>query len=178
MAAPKSVHLAALKTLREETGAPIGEIRAALESSGGDERKARELLRARGASAAAKRQDRATGQGRIEAYIHHDGRMGALIEVDCETDFVARTAEFAQLCRDLAMQVAAMAPRYVRADEVPADIRASREELKQLCLLEQPFVKDQSSSVHDLLKALVAKTGENIVVRRFPRFMLGEALPS
>jgi len=173
----KKISLEAIKALRDKTSAALGDVRAALEASGGDEDKALKLLRERGALIAEKRQDRSTGQGRVEAYVHHDGRLAALIEVNCETDFVARTPEFVQFCRDVAMQVAAMSPRVVRKDELPAaeaenpDLRAS------VCLLEQPFVKDQGTTINDLLNALIAKTGEHVVIRRFVRFALGDASP-
>ena len=167
--------LEAIKALREKTSASLNDIRCALESAGGDEAKALELLRQRGAAIAEKRQSRATGQGRVEAYVHHDGRIGSLVEVDCETDFVARTQEFIQFCRDLAMQVAAMSPRYLRPEDVPAREAASDEARKALCLLGQPFVKDQGLTVQELLKALIAKTGENVVIRRFVKFGVGES---
>jgi elongation factor Ts len=169
------VRLDAIKALREKTSASISDVREALESAGGDEAKAVELLRQRGALIAEKRQGRATGQGRIESYIHHNGRLGSLVEVNCETDFVARTPEFLQFCRDVAMQAAATNPRYVRAEDVPSDARLSAEERKEACLLEQPFVKDPTSTVHDLLKALIAKTGENVVIRRVVTFTVGDA---
>ena len=173
------VSLDAIKRLREKTSAAIKDVRSALESAGGDEAKALELLRQRGAQIAEKRQGRATGQGRgqgrVDSYVHHDGRLGALVEVHCETDFVARTEEFIQFCRDVAMQVAAMSPRYVQPENVPSDEKMSAEELKAVCLLEQPFVKDQQITVGDLLKTLIAKTGESVVVRRFVRFAIGEA---
>ena len=171
----KKPSLDAIKALRDKTSASINDVRAALESAGGDEAKALQLLRERGAAIAEKRQDRATGQGRVETYVHHDGRLGALVEVDCETDFVARTPEFQQFCRDVAMQVAAMSPRYVKPEDVPAGEASGAEALKALCLLEQPFVKDQGTAVKDLLKALIAKTGENVVIRRFVRFGVGES---
>jgi len=152
------VSLEAIKALREETGAPIGDVRSALEESGGDPAKARVLLRKRSAALAAKREGRTTGQGRIEAYIHHDGRIGALVEVNCEGDFVARTDDFKQFCRDLAMHVAAMNPE--------GTVEA---------LLGQPFVRDQATTVGDLLNALIGKTGEKVVIRRFVRFVVGEA---
>ncbi len=170
-----TARLDAIKALREKTSASLNDVRAALESAGGDEAKALALLRQRGAQIAEKRRGRATGQGRVEAYVHHDGRMGALVEVDCETDFVARTPEFVQFCRDLAMQVAAKSPQYLRSEDVPAGDKADAEGLKELCLLGQPFIKDEHSSVHDLLQALIAKTGENIVIRRFVKFGVGEA---
>ena len=175
----KKVSLEAIKALREKTSASLNDVRAALESAGGDEAKAIELLRARGAQIAKKRQGRATGQGRgqgrVDSYVHHDGRLGALVEIHCETDFVARTQEFIQFCRDVAMQVAAMSPRYIGKENIPSAEQAGEEEAKALCLLEQPFVKDQSTTLGGLLKELIAKTGEQIVVRRFARFAVGEA---
>ena len=169
----RKVSLEAIKALREKTSASLNDVRAALESAGGDEAKALEFLRARGAAIAQTRQGRATGQGRIEAYVHHDGRIGALVEVDCETDFVARTPEFQQFCRDMAMHVAAMSPRYVQAGELPAAQQPG--DAQALCLLEQPFVKDPGTTVKDLLKALIAKTGENVVIKRFSTFSVGES---
>jgi elongation factor Ts len=167
-------NLNAIKSLREKTSASINDVRSALEASGGDEAKALEFLRQRGAQIAEKRQGRSALQGRIEAYIHHDGRLGALVEINCETDFVARNDEFKQFCRDLALQVAAMGPRYIRREDVPAAEAADPETLKTVCLLEQPFVKDQKLTVGDLLKALVAKTGENVIIRRISRFGVGD----
>lgn len=163
------VSLEAIKALREETGASINDVRKALEAAQGDLKKAKTLLREQGALMASKRQDRATGQGRIEAYIHHDGRLGACVEVLCETDFVARTPDFVQFCKDVAMHVAAMAPKYVQPSDAPTD------DPDAPCLLAQPFVKDASQTVGDLLKALIAKTGENVVIRRFTRFVVGES---
>ncbi|MBI3020727.1 MAG: elongation factor Ts [Candidatus Omnitrophica bacterium] len=110
----------------------------------------------------------------LESAGHHNGRLGSLVEVNCETDFVARTPEFLQFCRDVAMQVAAMNPRYLRVEDIPPNGGLSAEEVKDACLLEQPSVKDPGVSVKDLLKALIAKTGENVVIRRFARFTLGE----
>jgi elongation factor Ts len=167
----RKVSLEAIKALRDKTSASINDVRSALESAGGDEKKALQLLRERGAAIAEKRQGRATGQGRVEAYVHHDGRIGALVEVDCETDFVARTPEFQEFCRDIAMHVAAVSPRYVQAADAPKDEGDSA----GAALLEQSFVKDPSVTVKELLKALIAKTGENVVVRRFSRFGIGEA---
>jgi len=173
MAPTMKIPLEAIKALREETGAPLGDVRAALEESGGQPEKARQLLRQRGGRLAEKRQDRAAGQGRVEAYIHHDGRLGALVEVNCETDFVARTDDFRQFCRDVAMHVAAAAPQYLRVEDVPADAKLTAEDCRAVCLLEQPFVKDQGVTVGELLKTLVGKTGENVVIRRFVKFTLG-----
>ena len=166
------VSVEAIKTLREKTSASLNDVREALVATKGDEQKALAWLRQRGALVAEQRQGRATGQGRIEAYVHHDGRLAALVEVNCETDFVARTEEFAQFCRDVAMHVAATSPQWVRKDEVPA--QGAHE--AHAVLLEQPFVKDERTTVGQLLQALIAKTGENVVVRRFARFALGEKL--
>ena len=165
----------AIKALREKTSASLNDVRAALEAAEGNESKAIEFLRRRGAQIAEKRQGRATGQGRVESYVHHDGRLAALVEVNCETDFVARTPEFLQFCREVAMHIAGVdpAPRYVRVEDAPSNTGLSIERLKAVCLLEQPFVKDQGQTVSDVLKVLIAKTGENVVIRRFARFALG-----
>lgn len=154
----KKVSADAVKALREKTGAPMGDVRSALEAAGGDEAKARQILQQKGFEHALKRQGRATGMGRIEAYVHHDGRLAALVEVNCETDFVARLPEFQQFCRDMAMQVASQDPP------------------TQASLLEQPFIRDQGQTIAQYLTSLVAKTGENVVIRRFTRFVLGEEL--
>lgn len=164
------VSLDAIKALRDKTSASLNDVRHALVSAGGDEAKALEFLRQRGADIAQKRAARATGQGRVEAYIHHDGRLGAIVEVQCETDFVARTSDFIQFCRDVAMHVAAMAPRYVRRDEVPSGTVG----MDGMVLLEQPYVKDPATTVADLATALIAKTGENVVIKRFMRFAVGD----
>ena len=166
------VSLEAIKALREKTSASVSDVRSALESAGGDETKAFALLRQRGLQLAETRQGRATGQGRIEAYVHHNGLLGALVEVNCETDFVARTTEFVQFCRDVAMQVAAMSPRYIDPDEVP-DAERTGQDAKDTCLLEQACLKDPQTTMRDLLKALIAKTGENVVIRRFIKFSVG-----
>jgi len=177
-----NVSVDAIKALRKKTGAPLGEVRSALEASGGDEAKAIALLRQQGFEAARKRQDRATAAGRIESYVHHDGRVAALIEVHCETDFVARLPEFQQFCRDVAMQVASQNPLCVKLDDLPpAQLNEAKRTGKppadfarELCLLEQPFIKDQGQTIVQYLTALIAKTGENVVIRRFVRFALGE----
>ena len=154
----KPVSLTSIKSLREKTGASVGDVRSALEAAGGDEGKAREILKQKGVKAAATRRDRATALGRVESYVHHDGRVGAIVEVNCETDFVARVPEFQQFCRDVAMQIASMEPAG------PTE------------LLEQPFIKDQGQTIGQYLTSLVAKTGENIAIRRFKRFALGEEM--
>jgi len=181
-----NVSLESIKTLREKTGASVGAVRSALEAAAGDERKAQEILRQKGVEAAEKRKDRATTLGRVESYVHHDGRVAALVEVNCETDFVARLAEFQQFCRDVAMQIASMHPACVSKEQLsPAQLedakkigKSADELAKEVCLLEQPFIKDQGQTIGHYLTGLVAKTGENIVVRRFKRFALGEEVAS
>ena len=165
--------LDAIKLLREATSAPIGDCRAALEEAKGDLTKAKEILRKKGEQTAKKREGRATEQGRIGSYVHHDGRLAALVEIDCETDFVARSPDFQQFCRDVAMHVAAAGPRYVKAEEA-ASQTLNAEERKAACLLDQPFVKDPGTSVGQLLTTLIAKTGENMVIRRFSRIAIGD----
>ena len=170
----------AIKTIREKTQAPIGAIRKALEESGGDEGKALALLRERGASVALKRAGHAASEGRVEAYIHHDGKTGVLVEVNCETDFVARTEDFKQFCRDLAMHVAARQPQYLDTDHVPAGAAAAsgmteQQFIQEACLLEQAYIKDQAQTIAQCVEALTAKTGERVAVRRFVRFRVGEA---
>ena len=166
------VSVDAIKTLRDKTSASLSDVRKALESSGGNEAKALQLLRERGAAIAETRQGKAAGDGRIEAYVHHDGKLAVLVEVNCETDFVARTGDFQQFCKDVAIQVAAMNPTFVRPEDAPAGTDA--ETVKASALLAQPFVKDAGTTVGELLNALVAKTGEKVLVRRFVRFAVGE----
>ncbi len=188
-----------VKALREQSGAGVMDCKRALEETGGDVDKAAGLLRERGQAAAAKRAEREANEGLIASYIHH-GRIGVLIEVNCETDFVARTDEFQKLVRDLAVQVAGLRPVYTTIDAIPpADLEAERTALladeatrkkpeaiqaqivegqlkkwfAEVVLLEQPF-RDQDRTVGDLVAESIAKTGENIKVRRFVRFELGE----
>jgi elongation factor Ts len=163
----------AVKALRARTGAGVMDCRRALEEAGGDLERAAALLRERGLATAARKAGRATTEGVVEAYIHAGGRLGALVEVDCETDFVARTEDFRRLARELAMQVAATGPLYVSREAVPEDDR-SRPDLAQLVLLEQPYIRDPRRTVGDLVRETVAKVGENIQVRRFARFRVGE----
>ncbi len=167
----------AIKALRDETWASVKDCRDALEASGGDTTKAKEWLKQRGAHVAQTRHGRATSQGRVQAYVHHDGRLGALVEVNCETDFVARTEDFQQFCRDLALHIAAMNPTFLAKDDAGAQ-GVSPEEAKATCLLEQPFVKDPGTTVGGLLHGLIAKTGENCVIRRFVRYAVGEPMDS
>lgn len=165
-----AVSVQAIKELRELTGVGMLDCKNALEEAQGDLEKAKQILRRRGIAVAEKRAGRETAEGLVESYIHPDGRLGALIELNCETDFVARTDEFKALAHDLAMQVAATEPRYVLPEELPPD---SDGDPRDLCLLAQPFIKDANRSVQDLINDAIAKTGENIRVRRFQRFQLG-----
>ncbi len=192
----------AVKELRDRTGAGMMDCKRALDETGGDMDKAVALLRERGLAAAAKKSGREAREGLISSYIHTGGRVGVLIEVNCETDFVARTDEFQKLVRDLAMQVAGLAPLYVDIDGIPAEAltakkadlladqatlgkpEAIREKIvegqlnkwyKEVCLLEQPF-RDEDRSVRDLVTEKISTIGENIRVRRFVRFALGEEM--
>jgi len=189
--------------LRKRTSAGMMDCKKALEENGGDMEKAAEWLRARGIAKAEKREGREAKEGRIEVYHHHNGKLAVLVEVNCETDFVARTDDFKTLCKDLAMHVASAAPLAVSADQLPAETlererriyteqvaaegkpEAIRDKIvegkvkkyiSEVCLLDQPFVKDDKVTVGELVKAASGKTGENIQVRRFARFQLGEAL--
>ena len=167
-----------VKELRERTGAGIKECRDILAQTEGNMAAAIDLLRERGLKVSDKVQGREAREGRIEVYIHPGNRMGAMVELDCETDFVARTDDFIALARDLALHIAAMNPRYIRPDEVPAEeIAASGESAEkyyeQIVLLNQYFVKDGSQTIEDKIKAIVAKVRENIVVRRFARYEIG-----
>ena len=193
---------AAVKDLRERTGAGFMDCKNALVESDGDVEKAVGLLRERGLAAAAKKAGRDAREGLVSSYIHTGGRLGVLIEVNCETDFVARTDEFQRLVRDLAMQVAGMGPLYVDEGSIPADVlEAKKAELladesvqkkpenirpqiidgqlkkwfSQVCLLDQPF-REEDRSVRDLITERIATIGENIRVRRFTRYALGEEL--
>jgi elongation factor Ts len=189
-----------VRELRERTGAGMMDCKRALEEADGDLDKAVVLLRERGLAAAAKKGSRDAREGLIGSYIHTGGRVGVLIEVSCETDFVARTEEFQKLVRDLAIQVAGLSPAYVDVDRIPvADLEAKKAELaadpsnaakpaeirerivegqlkkwfREVCLYEQPF-RDEERSVRDLVNERIATIGENIVVRRFTRYALGE----
>ena len=159
-----------VKKLRDLTGAGMLDCKKALEETGGELDKAKEILRKRGIAIAEKKAAQETRQGLVEAYIHPDGRLGALVELNCQTDFVARTDGFRDLAHELAMQVAATDPQHITAEELPADSDGNPEEL---CLLAQPFIRDPSRTIQDLINDTIAKTGENIRVRRFARFHLG-----
>jgi elongation factor Ts len=195
--------LALVKELREKTGCGLVDCQKALGEAGGDVEKAVRLLRERGLAKAAKKAGRAATDGAVGSYIHPGGKIGVLIEVNCETDFVAKTDEFQALVRDLAMQVAAAGPRYVRREEVPeteleserAIYRTQAEQsgkppqviekivagqleryYKDHCLLEQPYIKQSDRSVADVVKEAIIRFGVNVEVRRFARFQLGETL--
>ncbi|MBC7106681.1 MAG: translation elongation factor Ts [Firmicutes bacterium] len=199
------VPAAQVKELRERTGAGMLACKQALVEAGGDMERAITILREKGLAAAAKKAGRAANDGLVEAYIHGGGRIGVLVEVNCETDFVARTEEFRTLARDLAMQIAAARPEYIRREDVPEEVvvkekailraQALREGkpekvvdrmvegrlekfFKEQCLLEQPFIRDPNITVGQLITEKIARLGENITVRRFARFELGEGLPA
>lgn len=160
-----------IKELRERTGAGIMDCKRALEETAGDLGKAEDILVKQGIASAAKKATRSTEEGIVESYIHSGGRIGVLLEVNCETDFVARTDDFRELAHDLAMQVAAMAPSYVSSEEVPD---GEDSDSAETVLMHQPFIKDPSKSIQDLVNEGIGKLGENIRVRRFTRFSLGE----
>ncbi len=153
------------------TGAGIMDSKRALEEADGDVEAAQKILREKGIASAAKKASRDTNEGLVEAYIHSGGRVGAMVELNCETDFVARTEDMKSLAHDVAMQVAAMSPEFVDEDEIPEDEEASPQEV---CLLRQPFIRDNGLTVQDILNETIAKVGENVRVRRFSRFTLGE----
>lgn len=189
-----------VKQLRERTGAGIMDCKKALQEAKGDLEKAIVYLRERGLAVAAKKAGRATKEGKIEAYIHAGSKIGVLIEVNCETDFVARTDDFQHLCRELAMQVAAASPKYLERQDVPQERVDSEKEIiatqaknegkpekvidkiitgrlekfyQEICFLEQQYIRDTDITIRDLVNKYIAKLGENIVVRRFCRFQLG-----
>ncbi len=165
------VSVDSIKALREETGAGVMDCKRALEAADGDVGRAQDILRQEGIASAAKKSSRATNDGVVESYIHSGGRIGVLVEVNCETDFVARTPEFRELAHNLAMQVAAMDPQHVDEADLPDGAEVNPQED---CLLQQAFIRDPSKTIEDLLKETVGKLGENIRVRRFTRFALGE----
>jgi elongation factor Ts len=192
-----------VKELREKTGAGMMDCKKALSETSGDFEKAIDYLRKKGIASAAKKAGRATKEGSVSAYIHGEGKVGVLLEVNCETDFVARTEQFRQFVKDVSMHIAAANPQWVRSEEVPAEVLAKEKEIavaqmqasgkpaavlekiaegkvkkffEDTCLLNQLFVKDPSKKVEDLLKETIATLGENISIRRFTRFALGEGL--
>ncbi len=197
----------AVKALREKTGAGMMECKAALMEANGDETKAIEILRKKGIATASKKEGRVTAEGAVGAYIHMGGKVGVLVEINCESDFVARSEEFQQLVKDIAMHIAASAPRYVRREDVPEEVlnkerEILREQLKndpknegkpeevlnkiiegrlnkfyeENVLLDQPFVKDPSKTVGELIIEKIASIKENISIRRFTRYKMGEGI--
>lgn len=196
-----AVTAAQVQALREKTGAGLMDCKRALEQTSGDEPEAIRFLREKGIATAAKREGKLVSEGLVEAYVHGVGRIGVLVELNCETDFVARNDEFRGLARELAMQVAASSPRWVQPEEVPAETLAQEREILRTAarnegkpeqaldkivegrlrqfmeanvLLEQPYIRDPKRKVKDLVNDAVARIGERIVVRRFTRFRLGE----
>lgn len=192
-----------VKELRDRTGAGMMDCKKALLEKDGDMEKAIEYLREKGLAAAAKKAGRVAAEGVVDSYIHGGGRIGVLVEVNCETDFVAKTTEFRELVKEIAMQVAASKPEYVSREEVPADVIEKEKEIlrqqalnegkpekivdkmvegrvekyyKEVCLLEQPYIRDPEITVQQLLVENIAKIGENIRVRRFMRYELGEGI--
>ena len=192
-----------VKELREMTGAGMMDCKRALQEANGDMDKAVELLREKGLAAAAKKAGRIAAEGIVDSYIHMGGKIGVLVEVNCETDFVAKTAEFKTLVRDIAMHIAASNPQYLSREDVPEDVIAKEKEIlkvqalnegkpekiaerivegriekfyKEVCLLEQPFVKDPDKSIQDVVNEQIAKIGEKISIRRFIRYQMGEGL--
>jgi elongation factor Ts len=191
-----------VKELREKSGAPMGDCLKALQEAKGEMEAAFVVLRKRGMATAAKKASRTTNEGAVGTYIHAGGKIGVLLELDCESDFVARTDDFQELLRDVAMHIAASEPRFISRDEVtPADIEREKEIYRaqaaatgkpptviekilegklgkfyeEFCLLDQPFIKDQTQTIAQIVAAKVAKLGENITVRRFARFKVGAA---
>ncbi|WP_284639095.1 translation elongation factor Ts [Paenibacillus silviterrae] len=198
-----AVSAAAVKELREKTGAGMLDCKKALEEANGDLTKASEILREKGLAAAAKKSDRIATEGMIESYIHAGGKIGVLVEVNSETDFVAKNEQFRTFVRDVALHIAASNPKYLRRDEVPQEALDKEREIltnqalnegkpekivekivegrlskyyEEYCLLEQPFIKDPDKSVEEVLKEKIATIGENLSIRRFVRFELGEGL--
>jgi elongation factor Ts len=194
---------ALVKELRDKTGAGMMDCKKALNDADGDSERAAELLRERGLSAAAKKSGRIAAEGLVESYIHMGGKIGVLVEINCETDFVARTDDFRAFARDVALQIAATNPQYISRDEVQEDVIAKEKEIlrqqalnegkpekvldkvvegrldkyfKETCLLEQPYIRDTDVTIMELMKDKIAKIGENINIRRFARFEMGEGL--
>lgn len=192
-----------VKELREKTGAGMMDCKKALSETSGDFEKAVEFLRKKGIASAAKKAGRMTKEGAVTSYIHGEGKVGVLLEVNCETDFVARTEQFRTFVKDVSMHVAAASPQWVRPEEVPADVIAKEKEIavaqmqasgkpaavlekiaegkvkkfyEDTCLMNQVFVKDSSKTIEQLLKETIATLGENISVRRFARYALGEGM--
>lgn len=167
-----------IRELREQTSCGVIECKKALEEAKGDLKKAKEILQKRGLEIAAKKGSRAAQEGRVEAYIHMGNKIGVLVEVNCETDFVAKNDDFAKFAKDVAMHIAAMSPEYIRREDVPEKVLAEQKDketfYKEKCLMEQPFVKNPKNTIQDCLNELIAKIGENILISRFDRFKVGQ----
>lgn len=167
-----------LKMLREETSCGVIDCKKALEEAKGDMGKAKQLLLKRGLEIAAKKGSRATKEGRVESYVHMGNKIAVLVEVNCETDFVARNEDFSRFTKDVAMHIAASAPKYISEKNVPdSALNAAVDKatfIKESCLLSQPFIKDPSITIQDYLNSIVAKIGENVIISRFARYKVGE----
>jgi len=167
-----------IKELRELTSCGVIECKNALEEAGGDITKAKKILQRRGLELAAKKGGRAAKEGRIETYIHQGAKIGVIVEVNCETDFVARNEDFCRFTRDVAMHIAAVNPKYVKREDIPAEVLAEEKDpdafIKEKCLIEQPFVKDSKKTIQDCVTSLVASIGENIYISRFVRYKVNE----
>jgi elongation factor Ts len=197
-----NISAAQVKELREKTGAPMMDCKQALTEAKGDMEQAVVVLRKKGVSVAAKKATRVTSEGSVASYIHAGGKIGVLVEINCESDFVARTEDFKELVHDIAMHIAASDPKYIRREDVTAEDFAREKDIaltraiasgkpaniaekmvegkmakfyEEVCLLEQPFIKDQAVSIAQLIATKIGKLGENIAVRRFARFKVGEA---
>jgi elongation factor Ts len=167
-----------IKELREMTSCGVIECKKALEEAGGDMDKAKKILQKRGLELAAKKGGRAAKEGRIETYIHQGAKIGVIVEINCETDFVAKNDNFCRFTKDIAMHIAATSPRYVRKEDIPENILAEEKDqetfIKEKCLLEQPFVKDPKKTIQDYMNELIASIGENIFISRFVRYKVNE----
>lgn len=167
-----------IKELREMTSCGVIECKKALEEAKGDLNKAKELLQKRGLELAAKKGSRAAKEGRIEAYVHLGSKIGVLVEVNCETDFVANNEDFCRFTKDIAMHIAASKPKYLKKEDVPEDVLAEQKDadsfIKEVCLMEQPFVKDPKQSIQDYLNSMIASIGENMFISRFMRYKVNE----
>ena len=170
--------LDAIRELREATSCGVIDCKKALEEAGGDMNKAKELLKQRGLELAAKKGGRAAREGRVEVYVHPGNKIVAMVEVSCETDFVARNEDFIQFTKDVAMQIGAMCPEYVKEEDVPEDVLNAAEDPKQFikekCLMNQVFIKDSGKTIQACLNEVIAKIGENMFVNRFTRYKVGE----
>ncbi|HBO97469.1 MAG TPA: elongation factor Ts [Candidatus Omnitrophica bacterium] len=172
------ISVGVIKELRELTSCGVIECKKALEEAKGDITKAKEVLQKRGLEIAARKSGRAVKEGRIESYVHMGNKIGVLLEVSCETDFVARSETFCAFTKDVAMHIAAVNPQYIRREDVPQDIMRGQHDpegfAQQACLLEQPFVKDPKKTVQDYMNELISSTGENICIGRFIRYKVND----